>query len=402
MTEAIKLLFVFVVMVVLLMRRANLGAVMAGASCLLGLLFQLDLLAWQGVIVTTLTSVTNLNLLVALALIMVMEEILRREGILQRMVGALRGLVDNPRVVLATLPALVGLLPSSGGAIFSAPMIAEVSSGSGATAEQKSFINYWYRHIWELVSPIYPAVLLIIQVFEKPLDSVLLLLLPTPVIAVLVGWPTAFRGLVFHPFHSDDPQLRRHLRDLAAGLAPIAIVLLLVLVLKLAAAAALTMVVAGLLFLHRYSPAKWLPLMREALSVPVLVSVAAVLFFKEMLLATKAVAVLAPLLTAAHIPVVGLFIVLPFLVGLLTGAPQAFVGTAAPILIGLVGVSAVSPAMVAMVVVSGYGGVMLSPAHLCLVLTVSYFKADPGKVYRMAVVPELLLVGITLGYLLIL
>jgi integral membrane protein (TIGR00529 family) len=383
--DVIKLLAVFVVMVVLLMRRVNLGAVMAGTSVLLGLLFQLDLVGFVKVMVTTVTSFNNLNLMAALALIMVMEEILRQEGILQRMVSALRGLVGKPQVVMATLPALVGLLPSAGGAIFSAPMIEEVSRGSGATAERKSFINYWYRHIW-----------------EQPLAGVILLLLPTPLIAILVGWPAAFRGLSFHPIRPGHPQSRRHLRDLTVGLAPIVIALLLVLIGRMDVAAAVAAVVLGLVFLHRYKPLKLLRMVREAVSVNVLLSIAAVLFFKEMLMETKAVAMLAPLLTATHFPMVIMFIALPFLVGMLTGAPQAFVGTAAPILISLMGASVVSPAMVAIVIVSGYGGVMLSPVHLCLVLTTSYFKADLGKVYRMAIVPELALVGLTIAYLMFL
>ena len=37
----------------------------------------------------------------------------------------------------------------------------------------------------------------------------------------------------------------------------------------------------------------------------------------------------------------------------------------------------------------GYAGVMLSPVHLCLVLTAEYFKADLGAVYREVVKPVL-------------
>ena len=397
--ELIKLLFVFVVMIVLLMRRVNLGIVMAGISLLLGLLFQLDLAAIVQVVMTTCTGFTTLNLIVALTLIMVMEEILREEGVLQRMVGGLRGLVGDPRIVMAALPALVGLIPSTGGAIFSAPMVEEVGRDSRATAEQKAFINYWYRHLWECLSPIYPTVLLAIQLFEQSMAGVLLLLLPVPVLTILTGWPVAFRGLTFHRIRARDPQVRRHLRDLSAGLAPIAIVLSLVLLLRLEVAAAVAMVVLGLVFLYRYTPVRLLRLTRKAVSLNLLLSVAAVLFFKEMLMATQAVAMLAPWLAATHVPPVGLFFALPFLVGMLTGAPQAFVGTAAPILISLMGTAVVSPAMVAIMVVSGYGGVMLSPVHMCLVLTVSYFKADPGKVYRMVIAPELVLVGLTLSYL---
>jgi hypothetical protein len=67
--------------------------------------------------------------------------------------------------------------------------------------------------------------------------------------------------------------------------------------------------------------------------------------------------------------------------------------------VGLLGADAVTPAMVGILIVSGYGGVMLSPLHMCQVLTVSYFKADPGRVYRMVIVPELAVTLLGIAYL---
>ena len=40
---------------------------------------------------------------------------------------------------------------------------------------------------------------------------------------------------------------------------------------------------------------------------------------------------------------------------------------------------------------SGYLGVMLSPSHLCLILTNEFFKSDLARVYRLMVPPFLLL-----------
>ena len=76
----------------------------------------------------------------------------------------------------------------------------------------------------------------------------------------------AFRGLTFHRIRTRDPQVRRHLRDLSAGLAPIAIVLSLVLLLRLEVAASVAMVVLGLVFLYRYTPVRLLRLTRKAVS----------------------------------------------------------------------------------------------------------------------------------------
>ena len=51
------------------------------------------------------------------------------------------------------MPMLIGMLPSLGGAYFSAPMVKEATSGIHMSQEEKAFINYWFRHPWEYHSP---------------------------------------------------------------------------------------------------------------------------------------------------------------------------------------------------------------------------------------------------------
>jgi len=41
--------------------------------------------------------------------------------------------------------------------------------------------------------------------------------------------------------------------------------------------------------------------------------------------------------------------------------------------------------------VGGYIGHMLSPMHLCLAVTTDYFKADVGKIYKMLILPLIII-----------
>jgi hypothetical protein len=399
LVDAFKIVLVFVVLVVFLMRRANMGAVMTGSAILLGILFQLDLGGFWRALVQTTTNVLNVELIVALGLIMMLEALMGQEGVLQGMVTSLRGLVGDSRVVMAALPALVGLIPSAGGAIFSAPMVEEVSRGSGASAETKTFINYWYRHVWEYVLPLYPALLLTAQVYGVSVASLMLLMLPMPFLVVVFGWPTAFWRLRVPASKTVDPHIGEHVRNLAVGLGPVLTILALVLVLRMSIAIAVLLVLMALIVAYRYGPARIAIMLKDSVSLDVLFAVFAVLWFKEVLIVSGAVQALTPVLTAWHIPIAAAFVLLPLLVGVLTGSPQAVVGTAGPILIGLVGMPSVSPELAASAMVSGYAGCMLSPAHLCFVLTNGYFHADFGKSFRMVVLPELALLAASLAYL---
>ena len=81
--------------------------------------------------------------------------------------------------------------------------------------------------------------------------------------------------------------------------------------------------------------------------------------------------------------------------GLLTGLTVGFVGAAFPIITALY-VGAPPPEAVTFAFACGFAGVMLSPTHLCLVLTVRYFKADMAQTYRLLYAPVLIVLSVGL------
>ncbi len=98
-------------------------------------------------------------------------------------------------------------------------------------------------------------------------------------------------------------------------------------------------------------------------------------------------------------------ILLPLIVGLLTGMTVAFVGITFPIIFTTIipgGLSAVPTAQAGMNIlpmamlayVSGISGIMLSPLHLCLILTNQYYKSSLMRVYKY-LVPIVLIVFVS-------
>jgi len=127
--------------------------------------------------------------------------------------------------------------------------------------------------------------------------------------------------------------------------------------------------------------------LRESISWNILLIIVGVMFFKETLRATGAVDGMSLFLTQTGFPLMILFFILPFLVGLLTGLTIAFVGTTFPLLISISGGSPEIGKM-AFAFASGFTGVMFSPMHLCFVLTGEYFRADRGTIYRYMLIPS--------------
>lgn len=113
--------------------------------------------------------------------------------------------------------------------------------------------------------------------------------------------------------------------------------------------------------------------------------VASILIFKGILEDSHAVEAISSELIMLKVPLMLVAVILPFLVGLITGITIAFVGVTLPILIPLIhslGETGFIMPYVMLTMVCGFSGVLLSPLHLCLILSNEYFNAGMLSVYR--------------------
>lgn len=387
MIDLLKIGAAFGLIVLLLRRRWNLGLVMLCGAVLLGALYRMGPIQQIRVAFASTMDMVTISLITALALIMVLENIIRKRGVLKRMTDSLNIVVRDRRVSMAVLPGVIGLLPSAGGAAFSAPMVQEVAGRSSITPERKAFINYWFRHIWEYISPLYPGVVLAAAVTRLPLNALLLSQLPLPLAVVGVGALLGFRGVPKEAVSGKRDMAA--VKTLFVSLLPITASLVMVIVFKINLAVAMTSIVAALFLIYRYSFREIAVTLRESLSFNVIVMVIGIMVFKGMLEASGAIDALPAFFTRSGLPPAVILFALPFTVGLLTGLTVGFVGSTFPIIAAMMGGSP-DPAAVTFAFASGFAGVMLSPTHLCLLLTVRYFNADMAGTYRLMYVPVFL------------
>lgn len=102
--------------------------------------------------------------------------------------------------------------------------------------------------------------------------------------------------------------------------------------------------------------------------------------FKTILNDSGAVTNISTFFSEYNIPLLPVLFIIPFISGLLTGLTVGFIGSTFPILTGLP--DAQNIAALSFAFASGYVGVLLSPVHLCLILTREYFKANISGIYR--------------------
>ncbi len=394
MIDLLKIGAAFVVILLLLRLRWNLGAVMLLASALLGALYLIGPVGQLTVMARAAADPVTLNLVGALVLIMVLENIIRKRGLLKQMTDSLSRVARDRRYTMAILPGVIGLLPSAGGAAFSAPMVQEAAGEIDISPERRAFINYWFRHIWEYCSPLYPGIILVAAVTMIPLNSLLLSQLPLPLALVVVGILFCFRGVKGHAVPGE--RKKDDVKDLIISLLPIIAAIVMVVIFKLNLSVAMAGIVVVLFTVYRYSLAEIGIALKESVSLKVILMVFGIMAFKGMLEASGAIESLPRFFRESGLPPAAVFFALPFLVGLLTGLTVGFVGSTFPIIVAMTG-GHPDPAVVTFAFASGFTGVMLSPTHLCLLLTVQYFKADLAGTYRLMYVPVMLVFLVGFG-----
>ncbi len=389
-------------LIIMLLKKWDLGPALLLGALTLGVLFGLGPMDMLRAAAVGAMDIATLRLIVVILLIMTLAEMLTAVGSLERMVPALESLFVDNRLTLPLAPAFIGLLPMMGGAMFSAPMVNEIGSSLGLSNEHKTYINYWFRHVWEYVFPLYPALLLAASLLRVPVHDLMAHQYPLTLAALLGG--IAFGLLAVrqskgdtgdHPLRERaDVQPWQNLRTLFGSMWPVAFVIVFAVVLKGDLIIGLVITLALMALVYRPSLATLRGVLRRGLSLQMALLIASVMVFSQVLRTSGAVDGVSQAFTQLGIPTMLVVFTLPLITGILTGMIYAAVGMSFPILIPLIANSEPNLTYAMLAFAGGMVGVMLTPLHLCLSLTRDYFHAEWGPLYR-RIVPSALLIAAT-------
>lgn len=391
----IKLFIVFFFVLFLIRKSFTLGNSFLAGATFMGILYGLSPIHTARIILSSTVFTSTLTLSVLVLLILIFSKSMEITGHMTRMLSSFRGLIKRQSVNLIIFPSLIGLLPMPGGAVFSAPMVKELASDSDLSETHLSIINYWFRHIWEYWWPLYPGVLLAVTLSGLDLFTFILYMLPFSCVAVIIG-TSILKGVTRHPesVHPDVP-FKPFIIDMIPVLiviagGPLAGIVLVRIFPEVTIAresgliAALASSVLLLWWKYRTPLSTLKKILIHRTNFNMVYMILTILAFKSVLKESNAVEQISAELTAGNIPVSLIAFLLPFFVGIITGVTVAFVGISLPVIIPLVissGNEAHIYAYVMLAITGGFSGVLLSPLHLCLVLSNNYFGAGMKSVY---------------------
>lgn len=386
------------------------------------ILFTTVLVLWVGAgmsgllqLTFALTEPQTYLLTIVIINLLLFTEALNRTGRIKKTVEALQKVFSSRKLLLGGFPALVGLLPMPGGALFSAPLVASIDNTNTLTASHKAAINYWYRHIWEFWWPLYPGVILAISITGLSPAIFYLLMAPFTVFSVIVGYPFLLHRIISCKKKPTTTQSQHH--AIAQTLGPIATLVLISVLAPLVLPetivpkniANLISMLIGLLFaqtiVFKKDRALFLPVAKILLSKRVLslmLTIIGVQLFSAALRlpvlsssdSTTIVTLMRDEFRDFGVPILLIIALLPLISGFVTGVAFAFVGASFPLIFELIGHNAsfnYIAAITALCYVFGYAGMILSPVHICFVVTNEYFNAKLLSAYRFLIGPTLII-----------
>jgi len=354
-------------------------------------------IAWE-----RLYSLDNLLLMASFFLIIWLSSLMAAAGVMEDLVATVAARVPY-RTAFAALPAVIGLLPMPGGAVFSAPMVDRVDRDGTLPAWLKTQTNYWFRHVWEYWWPLYPGVLLALDLTGLETWRFLVVQLPLSALAILAGYlfflrripkrVTPVPGSVPAALDSAAPPAVKPFWGLVA---PILAVIGVYLALQLAAPTltrvsrylpiliGLVLALAVLQAQRRPGLSSWRRTVLSGRALQMAVLIAAIRVYGAVIEARLPGGILLVEqmrgeLTGLGIPAELFIVLIPLVTGLALGLNVGTIGASFPVVLSLLGPSpALAPLLSATVLAyaCGYAGQLLSPVHICLVVTSEYFRTS--------------------------
>jgi len=352
------------------------------------------------------TEIIELALL--MTLIYALAKLMQETEAIKKLIDSLRTFFSKGGI-LGIIPAVYGLMPVPGGALFSAPMIDEEGEKYKLEKNQKNFLNIWFRHIWFPIYPISSAMITLVLLTNTytiennlgmNIDISLLMLanIPAFIATILIGY-----YLLRKYIKTTNKQAKKPKKDYSGliFILPPIVPLFFYLVLMNFGFSEFRSFLIGTIFsiillYYLVKPEKkdYIQLIKKSLTLKLALAIFGIMIFREIIDASGASNEMANVLENMPIPSISMVILIPLILGLLTGYNLGAIGLSFPIvspffpnpinIVTLVG-------LMSLIFISSLAGYLISPIHLCNVLSSDYLKTDTTRMYRMFI-PSVLFV----------
>jgi len=340
-------------------------------------------------IYSTSTDPATIDLVLIMYLIAVFVSLYRKTGFIDQLSRELVHALKKPLIIIAFVPAILGLLPVPGGALMSIPIIDRVGDYIGLDKNRKLFLNVWFRHVIFVVYPLSTVLVLTSTLAGVNIWVLIMGQIPIALAMIIIGY---FIGLYIGGYQ------RRY--ELISGNTNKKLLL------KVFSPIIISIAIA--LSTSYYLDYKYpLPVNRVSMILGVLIGTALLAKLSgiqlrdlgKVLIAEKPLELAlvgygAMLLRGAFtssdlscvidyipssVPVHAIAIGLPIIFSLVSGVPTGGIALSIPI---IQQITVITPALASLIYISAFIGYLGSPLHLCYIYTAQYLGISITKGYK--------------------
>ncbi len=396
----------FTIIIILNSKKVNMSICLLAGAITTGFLTGLNIREMTYYILQTIKDPMTVRLMIIIAVISGLGYLLQDNNDLEKMIDSLYKLISNYKILTVTIPAIIGTLAVPGGAILSAPMIKKSANKINLSGAQKASINIFYRHIIFFVYPLFNAIIMSAELFSVSKYAIIKYNFFIFLAGLIPSYFIFFNHKNNNVSNNNiDKKINKNKANIIAfisSFSPVLTILLLAIVFKIPFQYA---VFGGLLigagrnlkgdkkvFLYWQRIKKFFT---EGINYSLIALIFGIMYFKLVIENSGAVEVVADRLAASGIPLIFMIVAMGITSGYITGLNIAALGVLIPIFIPLFPEDNIVP-YISLLFTSSFAGYLISPLHMCFILTKEYFNTKVLSTYKYLIIPLalMLLTGI--------
>lgn len=387
----IALVLSFSVIIALVANKKNFGVAMILGAIILGLLSNPEKLLQT--FYETITDWRVDTLVIIVILIKIFAVVLEETGQISLVIENLKRVIPE-RGMLAIIPFIFGLLPVPGGALLSAPMVDSEGRRLGVSNEGKTFLNLWFRHIGFLIFPLATALVVMSQISGININRLIVMQTPIFVVSVIVG---SFYVIKLSKKREKEEIVKKKgvILETLINFAPLLVTIVLTMTLSLFINLNISFLISLpsgiILSLIIYKGGNKVQFVKKGFSASIGLAVFGIMLYKNVANVSGVAEIVAKYLQHTSMPAMLIIPVLSFSIGVLTAHNMAAIALAYPMLYPIIGNDI---RLVSLLYISSFMGYLISPLHLCVVVSYEYFKPKFVELYKLMLPPALLMVVI--------
>jgi len=332
----------------------------------------------------------TIELAILLTLIYALAKCMQETGAIKKLIDSLRTIFTKSGGI-GVIPAVYGLMPVPGGALFSAPAIDEEGNKYNLDKNQKNFLNIWFRHVW---FPIYPVASAMIVITSQKFSNIgiyalVLIDIPAFIASVSIGL------LILKRLTKKIPHENIEVKKDYSGLISLIIPVALYAILQFFKISQVRIFIIGIIlsiillyYLTDKTEKEFLSILKKSFTWKLALAIFGIMIFRQMFEVSKANVTLSNMLAGSAIPELAIIVIIPLILGIFMGYNLGAVALSYPILVPFFPANLNFVTLVgltSLIFMSALIGYLISPIHLCNVLSSEYLKTDTRRMYKMLI-----------------